>query len=167
MTDLKPCPLCGSTDVHVRNHPTFAATIEKHIVCANCRLTLPAQRDEGPRIAAWNQRSTEAAYENLALAARQVATAISREHGEVWPFEVWEAWQSLSLAIAAIAAWNTHEAMHRARPKVDVEKVEAAIAAALKPYNDHIRRGDNAHEWIARRCAQEAAIAAMEAGEGR
>jgi hypothetical protein len=37
-------------------------------------------------------------------AATQVAAAISREHGEVWPFEVWEAWQSLSLAIAAMEA---------------------------------------------------------------
>lgn len=48
-----------------------------------------------------------------------------------------------------------------ARPLRLAEVVERSIAAALKPYNPYLGRGENAHQWVARRCAEEAAHAAQ------
>lgn len=40
--------------------------------------------------------------EEVEAAKKQVADAINANEGEVWPFNVWEAWQKLDRSVVAL-----------------------------------------------------------------
>ena len=59
MTELKPCPFCGSTDVHILNHGTQG---EHSITCKDCNVWVDHMFDamsEEEAIELWNRRAKE------------------------------------------------------------------------------------------------------------
>ena len=50
--DLKPCPFCGSTDLHMQD-------VDRFLQCYNCDATGPWHIDqtEAEAVAAWNRRA--------------------------------------------------------------------------------------------------------------
>ena len=52
MSDLKPCPFCGSTDLHMQD-------VDRFLQCYNCDATGPWHIDqtEAEAVAAWNRRA--------------------------------------------------------------------------------------------------------------
>ena len=59
MTELKPCPFCGSAEVHIINEGTQS---EYSIVCDNCHVWVDHLFDamsEREAIELWNRRAKE------------------------------------------------------------------------------------------------------------
>ena len=59
MTDLKPCPLCGSTNIRVALYPQFLGDFGTHeVCCSRCEVRIFRETKEtGERD--WNERPGE------------------------------------------------------------------------------------------------------------
>ena len=61
MKKLKPCPFCGSSDVHYYYYKSEKQFYNLHIMCAGCNayfISAGAVNDDD-LIAAWNKRADE------------------------------------------------------------------------------------------------------------
>jgi Lar family restriction alleviation protein len=58
VSELKPCPFCGSLNVHVLEEYHFA-NVFKPVVCRTCGCRTESVRDEQKAIEAWNRRAEE------------------------------------------------------------------------------------------------------------
>lgn len=58
MNELKPCPFCGGTDLHLESFSVCGADV---IVCYDCLATFSQQEItcEEDLIEAWNRRANE------------------------------------------------------------------------------------------------------------
>ena len=81
---LKPCPLCGSTDV--KHYVTNARERNRGvIVCKNCGLRLEAYSDDEYKVAQAYQGDFESAHEfTWEQARRAVAAAWNRRAERTW-----------------------------------------------------------------------------------
>lgn len=58
MTELKPCPFCGSSDVHLCEATNYRDYSFKGIYCKGCETFHVAWISDENRINAWNRRAT-------------------------------------------------------------------------------------------------------------
>lgn len=58
MTDLKPCPFCGSSDVSMREITNYSNYAFKGIFCNGCKTFHVAWISDENRIESWNRRAT-------------------------------------------------------------------------------------------------------------
>ena len=62
MTELKPCPFCGSKDVDVRTHKSLFVTNTYGIICLDCGIqTGQSYTNKLAAIRVWNRRVKDAA----------------------------------------------------------------------------------------------------------
>jgi len=59
MTDLKPCPFCGSSDVSMREITNYCNYAFKGIFCNGCQTFHVAWKSDENRIESWNRRVGE------------------------------------------------------------------------------------------------------------
>lgn len=57
MAELKPCPFCGSEDLHIDYHIENNSPKIFYVVCMNCFSQGPFHYTEKIAIDAWNKRS--------------------------------------------------------------------------------------------------------------
>lgn len=57
MSNLKPCPFCGSEDIHIMvERPQNIFRHCYKAMCFGCQSTSPLQETEGMAIESWNRR---------------------------------------------------------------------------------------------------------------
>ena len=60
MTELKPCPFCGSKDVDVITHEFYLQTNTYGVMCFNCEVqTKQFFTNKITAVKAWNRRYTD------------------------------------------------------------------------------------------------------------
>lgn len=57
MAELKPCPFCGSEDLHIDYEIENGSPKTFYVVCMNCFAQGPFHYTEKIAIDAWNKRS--------------------------------------------------------------------------------------------------------------
>ena len=61
MTELKPCPFCGSNDVEIRDLKLgiYAINLGVYAVCRRCGASIKSSHSIVDVIAAWNRRAID------------------------------------------------------------------------------------------------------------
>lgn len=63
MSELKPCPFCGSNDVWVLDvEPSGQMSEYSHVVCCDCNASGPMKSSDDAAEAAWNSRACESTH---------------------------------------------------------------------------------------------------------
>jgi Lar family restriction alleviation protein len=65
MTELKPCPFCGSDSVHEQRVPFGNGN--RHVICRHCFASGPPCREAADAVEGWN-RAVRGAVSNSVLA---------------------------------------------------------------------------------------------------
>jgi Lar family restriction alleviation protein len=58
MSEFKPCPFCGGTDIRAESHPAHRSStaVVWSMCCYTCGATFPSRYRKELLIAAWNRR---------------------------------------------------------------------------------------------------------------
>jgi Lar family restriction alleviation protein len=120
---LAPCPFCGSESVSIGSF-NFGGTEQYYVKCEDCDGAAQGHFDDESALAAWSRRPI--------VDVEAVAHAIQYEAGLLGIRIDGDPRVALSLAHAAIAAWNRRASSPEARRTARVEEALRKTASALE-----------------------------------